>query len=197
MQCAYHPDHEPVGACVSCGQLICAECKTVQGGKIYCKSCAPLTGSKEQPVSTASSDKANNVSATPPPPPVMGTAQTPPEYTAPAYAGQSGNPLPAELKGWSWGAFVLTWIWGIFNNTWLAFLVFVPALNIIWPFVLGAKGNEWAWQNKKWDSIDHFKQTQGAWRKWGIILFIISLALFVLYIIGIVILLALGIANAV
>lgn len=38
-KCAYHPEREVVGACVSCGRFICAECKTVLGGKIYCNSC--------------------------------------------------------------------------------------------------------------------------------------------------------------
>jgi hypothetical protein len=40
MQCAYHPDREPVGACVACGRLICVECKALLGGKIYCSPCA-------------------------------------------------------------------------------------------------------------------------------------------------------------
>ncbi len=35
-------------------------------------------------------------------------------------------------------------------------------------FVLGFKGNEWAWQNRKWDSIEHFKTVQKIWMKWGI-----------------------------
>ncbi|MGA2159812.1 MAG: hypothetical protein ABSG90_11420 [Dehalococcoidia bacterium] len=40
MQCAYHPDREPVGACVECGRLICDECKTALKGKFYCPACA-------------------------------------------------------------------------------------------------------------------------------------------------------------
>lgn len=40
MNCYYHPDREPVGSCVNCGQLICAECKVVLGGKVYCNPCA-------------------------------------------------------------------------------------------------------------------------------------------------------------
>ena len=38
--CAYHPDREAVGSCVGCGRLVCAECKTVLRGKIYCNLCA-------------------------------------------------------------------------------------------------------------------------------------------------------------
>jgi hypothetical protein len=40
MNCAYHPDRQPVGACVACGRLICVECKALLGGKMYCTPCA-------------------------------------------------------------------------------------------------------------------------------------------------------------
>lgn len=40
MECAYHSGVDAVGACTNCGKLICAECKTVLGGKIYCNPCA-------------------------------------------------------------------------------------------------------------------------------------------------------------
>ena len=40
MDCAYHPGKEAVVACVNCGKLICAECKTELGGKAYCPPCA-------------------------------------------------------------------------------------------------------------------------------------------------------------
>jgi hypothetical protein len=40
VNCYYHPDKEPVGSCVNCGRLICAECKVLLGGKIYCNPCA-------------------------------------------------------------------------------------------------------------------------------------------------------------
>ncbi|VFS51713.1 hypothetical protein [Budvicia aquatica] len=50
--------------------------------------------------------------------------------------------IPAEIRGWNWGAFFLHWIWGIGNNTFIAFLVFIPFVNLVMPFVLGAKGNE-------------------------------------------------------
>lgn len=64
---------------------------------------------------------------------------------------------------------MLTWIWGIGNNVWLSFLVFIPYLgSLVMPFVLGAKGNEWAWQGKRWDSIEHFRKTQRTWMWWGI-----------------------------
>jgi hypothetical protein len=99
--------------------------------------------------------------------------------------------LPVELSGWNWGAFFLSWIWGIGNNTWIAFLTFIPIINLIMIFVLGAKGNEWAWQNKRWNSFEHFKKVQKLWGIWGLILFLISF-LFIFFII----IAALSVADA-
>ena len=38
--CGYHPGRDAVGACVACGKMVCTECRTVLGGKIYCQPCA-------------------------------------------------------------------------------------------------------------------------------------------------------------
>ena len=84
--------------------------------------------------------------------------------------------LPPEIKGWNWGAFWLTWIWGIRNKTWIAFLTFIPFFGFVWAFFLGAKGNKWAWQNEKWESIEQFKESQHRWAKWGLIIFIIVMS---------------------
>lgn len=92
----------------------------------------------------------------------------------------SNGPLPAELHGWNWGAFFLTWIWGIGHRTWISLLVFIPFVNIVMPFVLGAKGNEWAWQNRPFASVGQFKLTQKAWTMWGAIVFGVSLLMFIL-----------------
>jgi hypothetical protein len=72
--------------------------------------------------------------------------------------------VPPEIRGWNWGAFFLNWIWGLGNSTYIALLMFVPFVNFVMPFVLGAKGNEWAWRNRVWRDVEHFKKTQ---RKWG------------------------------
>jgi hypothetical protein len=99
--------------------------------------------------------------------------------------------LPVELSGWNWGAFFLSWIWGIGNNTWIAFLTFIPIVNFVMIFVLGAKGNEWAWQNKRWESTEHFKKVQKIWAIWGLVLFLIGF-LFMLFIV----IAALSVADA-
>lgn len=106
----------------------------------------------------------------------FGQSQGSPHY-APAYGSgqpESGHgeasPLPPELEGWNWGAFLLNWIWGLGNNVMIALLsLIVP----FFPIYLGLKGNELAWQNKHWDSIEHFRETQAKWSKWGIIIAIV------------------------
>lgn len=87
--------------------------------------------------------------------------------------------VPSEIDRWNWGAFLLNWIWGIGNNTFIALLMFVPVVNIIMPFVLGAKGSTWAWRNKRWDSVDHFKQVQRKWALWSIVAYAALIVLFV------------------
>jgi hypothetical protein len=76
--------------------------------------------------------------------------------------------VPPEVDRWNWGAFLWNWIWGIGNNTYIALLMFVPLANMVMPFVLGAKGSVWAWRNKRWDSIEHFKRVQRLWALWGV-----------------------------
>jgi hypothetical protein len=82
--------------------------------------------------------------------------------------------VPPEIKEWNWGAFFLTWIWGIGNRVWLALIALVPfpLVGIAMMVLLGIKGNEWAWQSKKWDSVEQFRHRQRIWMYWGIAAFL-------------------------
>ena len=93
--------------------------------------------------------------------------------------------LPAELEHFNWGAFFLTWIWGIGNKTYIAFLILFLNLFCLIPFVgwtiplafsiwLGCKGNEYAWNNKKWKDTEYFNKIQRAWAMWGAIISILG-----------------------
>jgi hypothetical protein len=96
-----------------------------------------------------------------------------------------GAVLPAELRGFNWGALTLNLIWSIAHSSWLGLLVMVPCAGIIMPFVLGFKGNEWAWQNRKWRSSEHFKATQRMWMVCGFVVTLIFIVLvWVLVILG-------------
>lgn len=83
--------------------------------------------------------------------------------------------VPDEIKGWNWGAFLLSWIWGLGNDTYISFLVFIPIFGLAWSFVLGVKGNEWAWQNRTWRSVEQFKKTQKTWAIAGTIITLLEL----------------------
>ncbi len=82
--------------------------------------------------------------------------------------------VPPEIQGWNWGAFLLTWIWGIGNNVMIALLALIIPF---WGIYLGLKGNELAWRNKQWESVEHFKQVQRRWALWGLGILVASLAL--------------------
>lgn len=94
-------------------------------------------------------------------------------------------PLPPQLYGWNWGAFFLNWIWGIGNNTKIAFLTWIPGANLVLIFMLGARGNEWAWQNKRWNSVEHFQKIQKLWALWGFILFVLGMLVLLIVIIAV------------
>lgn len=119
---------------------------------------------------------------TPPVPPVA-PAPTPAAPAAPtgvttsATGGGINGPFPAELNHWNWGAFLLSWIWAIGNQTWIGLLALIPYVNFVVAIVLGVKGNEWAWQHRKFESVEQFKAVQSAWTKWGVILLVLGFVL--------------------
>src|SRR5262245_6740544 len=76
--------------------------------------------------------------------------------------------VPGEIDRWNWGAFLLNWIWGIGNNTFIALLMFVPVVNVVMIFILGAKGSSWAWRNKRWEGVAQFRAVQRRWAWWGV-----------------------------
>jgi hypothetical protein len=78
--------------------------------------------------------------------------------------------LPDGVGGWSWGAFFLNWIWAVPNKTYIGLLALVPYVGFIMAIVLGVKGREWAWQNKRWESVEHFNAVQRRWSFWGVVL---------------------------
>ena len=91
--------------------------------------------------------------------------------------------VPDEIKKWSWAAFLMHFIWGIGNKTYIALLTLIPVVGIVMVFILGAKGNEWAWRNKQWSSIEEFKRVQKIWVWVGLGLLIVGFILNVLFLI--------------
>ncbi len=163
MKCAYHQDRVAVGQCSNCGCYVCPECYTMISDKICCNLCAGHMYSRASMATgvAATTTSIGNTSGT-------GKAAV----------------VPAEIKGWNWGAFLLNWIWSIGNNVWLGLLCWIPYAGIVMVFILGAKGNKWAWQNKKWDSIEHFRKTQRKWMWAGLGVALAYIALIVIAVIA-------------
>ena len=95
----------------------------------------------------------------------------------------NNGPLPEELKGWNWGAFLLSWIWAIGHNVWIGLIALIGPASLIMAIILGIKGNEWAWQYRQFKSVEEYKEIQKAWMKWGIIAAIAQLVLGIIFII--------------
>lgn len=89
-----------------------------------------------------------------------------------------GQAFPKKIQCFNWGACILSPVWGLFNNSPMAclglLLSFIPYLGIIlgilFSLYCGAKGNEWAWENKEWQSLEHFHSVQRSWALAGVVL---------------------------
>lgn len=79
------------------------------------------------------------------------------------------TPVPEEIKGWNWGAFLLTPLWLVNNRVWIGCFALVPIVGFWMAIALGIKGNEWAWKSRKWESVDLFISHQKRWAIAGII----------------------------
>lgn len=96
------------------------------------------------------------------------------------YTQNSTSAIPAEIKGWNWGAFLLSWIWAIGNGVWVGLLALIPGIGLIVAIYLGIQGNELAWQKRQWKSPAQFKATQKVWTTWGVAILVVGIALWIL-----------------
>ena len=111
-------------------------------------------------------------------------------------SGVRGAKLPESLKGFNWAAFLATPIWSLFNRVWiglvasvgLAGVLYIFRVPVVFAFLLqfplsiyfGLKGNELAWQSKKWSSTTQFARMQ---RTWLIIVIVLTVLLSMLILI--------------
>lgn len=132
--------------------MLCSFCQEeIQDGAIKCKHCGSILTGIER------------------------------SYFSENFSGMGKDAIvPTEIQKWNWGAFFLSWIWGLGNRTYIALLALVPIANIIMAVVLGVKGSEWAWRNKRWESIEHFRKVQRSWTRWGVGIFIAALVIGIL-----------------
>lgn len=100
------------------------------------------------------------------------TVAPPQPQTTPTPVSPQRSPLPPDLSGFNWAAFLWSWIWAVSNKIWIGLLVFlpVPGISLGVQVLLGIYGNKWAWKNREWTSIEEFKRVQRKWIKWYFIL---------------------------
>lgn len=89
--------------------------------------------------------------------------------------------IPDGIEGWSLGAFLLSGIWAIANRTWIGLLSFVPFLGIVMILMLAKNGRVWAWQNVRWESVEHFNRVQKRWSILGCVVFLIPATWFLFF----------------
>lgn len=93
----------------------------------------------------------------------------------------AGSVIPSELRGrWNWGGFLLTPFWGIGNRVWIALLAFAGFIPVVGGIIglgmgiyMGVKGTELAWQNKTWNSVEHFEAVQRKWTIAGVVVMVL------------------------
>lgn len=76
---------------------------------------------------------------------------------------------------------MFNFIWGIGNKTYLPLLCLIPIFNIFWIFVVGFKGNTWAWQKGNYNDVETFKAVQATWNRAGIFQFALVVLVVLLY----------------
>ncbi len=103
-------------------------------------------------------------------------------YGAQGYAGNTSGQgeqtlVPPDVQGLNWGGLLLNWIWAIGNNAGILWIIIGLFFSPIASIYLLIKGNEIAWKNKRWESVEHFKATQRKWAIAGLIVLGLSLGL--------------------
>jgi hypothetical protein len=114
--------------------------------------------------------------------PPVASLDTQPENTS----GQGANAvIPEGVQGWSWGAFFFNWIWAVGNSTWIGLIALLPYVGFVMAIVLGVKGREWAWRNKRWESLEEFQRIQRLWSVWaGVFMGLLLVVLVVIVVMG-------------
>jgi len=106
-----------------------------------------------------------------------------------------GNAIPEQLLSrWTWGPFFLALFWVFWNADTTHKIIavsifvgnFIPFINFLagpaglaFAIYLGLKGNRLMAANRQFSSLQEFIAVQTAWARWGVIVFLVSIAFLV------------------
>lgn len=95
-----------------------------------------------------------------------------------APVSSASAPSSERVDGWNWGAFYFGWLWAVCNGIYWPLIVLIPyigwAVGLIVNIILGINGNRWAWEAKRWDSLESFRQVQHKWAVAALVCFALS-----------------------
>jgi serine/threonine protein kinase len=137
-------------------------------------SAAPLPATHVQvPLPTVSDRLPDTVSSAPPTVISAPGGEFEPAPLIDSTAVGRDKPVPPEVPGWNWGAFLLPGLWCFNNQVWWGLLAWTSGFTaglswLVMGGLLGAKGNEWAWKSRSWKSVAAFKANQRAWAIGGV-----------------------------
>ena len=103
---------------------------------------------------------------------------TPPLPSPRLTPARSDAPLPAGIRGWCWGGFLLNCVWAIRFRVWWGLLALVPLLGLPVSIWLGIKGRELAWRRRPWTSVQAFNEAQRKWSIGGLVLWVVACVLY-------------------
>lgn len=86
-----------------------------------------------------------------------------------------------DVSKWNWGAFMMPVIWGFGNKSYLPLLTLIPVFGFIWVFIVGAKANQWAWQNNQYRDVEEFTRVQETWNRAGFVIILLYIIAFILF----------------
>lgn len=101
----------------------------------------------------------------------------------------AGYPLPPAASGWTFAGFVPWGLFSFFNNntTWgvIGLALYFFGFYIVYGIYMGIKGREMAWQERRFESLEHYEATMKAWNTWGLVLLCMAVGGLILYFIAV------------
>jgi hypothetical protein len=98
--------------------------------------------------------------------------------------------IPDNLYQWNWGAFFFGWFWAVCNGIYWPLIFFIPFFGLIADpiirIILGINGSKWAWERRKWQSVEHFTRVQHNWAMAALWIFLGSIILLIKFVVIII-----------